>query len=89
MANAHSEKGTACSQLIMPYNKIIQNLGAPWSSGPWGPGPICGPVGNPPLNVAYANPAATILASAMCLYKNNIAAHLCVYKQPHLVIARE
>ena len=34
--------------MIMSYNCFIENLGAPWSSGAWGPGPN-GPVVDPPL----------------------------------------
>ena len=32
---------------------FVENLGAPWSSGAWGPGPN-GPVVNPPLCVILA-----------------------------------
>ena len=34
--------------MSMSYNVFTENLGAPWSSGAWGPGPN-GPVVDPPL----------------------------------------
>ncbi len=37
----------AC-MLLCPKKMFVDNLGAPWSSGAWGPGPN-GPVVNPPL----------------------------------------
>ena len=35
--------------MIMLYNLVIEHVGAPWSSGAWGPGPN-GPVVDPPLH---------------------------------------
>ena len=52
MTNVYTDQGTACSLfeclMIMSYTFFFDNVGAPWSSGAWGPGPN-GPVVNPPL----------------------------------------
>ena len=57
MANAYSEQGTACSQLIVLL-KNYSEFGAPLElGGGGGPGARapCGPVANPPLAILLAH----------------------------------
>ena len=61
MTNVYSNKGTACSLFAYPKKLFVENLGAPWSSGAWGPGPN-GPVVNPPLRNAKDHLNFNVLA---------------------------
>ena len=66
MTNVYTDQGTACSLfeclMIMSYTFFFENVGAPWSSGAWGPGPN-GPVVNPPLATAIATKKHIIIGT--------------------------
>ncbi len=44
------------------YILFVENVGAPWSSGAWGPGPN-GPVVDPPLIAAYCSSVTGLYGS--------------------------